>query len=248
MGWEAIPSAPEQTESRDWLMDLIRRSVQYPQRNIAGMSEAERTGQNILNQWLGTGTPAGVTTGIDQLTSTVKGEYDPMTSPHWQGYRERSKMDENQAIGALRRRSQLAGMGASTPSFEEEGRTARGFSADRMSYLGSLMDRERGRQLTASGQLIEASDRESMRPLTKVQGAAAFGGLPRELEQMDENALYETLVQTLLFPYLRQSPQALAILNEPRYVYKQETDDGGGMDWAKIGAQVGMSMLTGGVG
>jgi len=244
MGWNEIPSAPEQTESREWIMNLIRQMVNWPQRNIVGMSDAENTGQNILNQWLGTGTPAGVTTGIDQLTRTVKGDYDPMTSPEWLGFRDRSALDENQAVGALRRRSQLAGMGASTPSIEKEGRTRRGFSADRMSYLGGLMDRERNRQLTASGQLIDAADKESTRDLRKVQGAMAFGGLPRELEQMDEDALYESLVQTLLFPYIYQSPNAQFIINEPRYAYQQETS-GGGMDWGQIMAQIGTAMLTG---
>jgi len=247
MGWEAIPSAPEQDESREWIMNLIRQAVQYPQRNIEGMSQAEQTGQSILNQWLQTGTPAGVTTGMNQLTSTVQGQYDPMTSPHWQGYREESGRQEEQAISSLQRRSQLGGMGASTPALGQEGEVRRGFSSDRMQYLGGLMDRERGRQLTASGQLITAADQESRRPLTQAQGAMALGGLPRELGQMDEDALYESLVQTLLFPYVYQSPNAQTILNEPRYVYQPEDEDGG-INWGQLAAQIGTRMVLGPAG
>lgn len=219
-GFKSIPSEPEQSEARKFLLGLTRTSFQYPTMKIPGMTDIELEGQKWLQDYLNMGVPSGITTGISQLKKTVEGGYDPMTSPAYQGYRETSKMEEEGAINELRRRLQLVGHGDfSSPALKQEGATRRGYSADRMSYLGSLYDRERDRQMGAAGPLIEASDYASKAPLRKTEAATAYGGLPRQIETAQEEADYMALLQTLLFPYLTQAQIAQMVLGETRQMY-----------------------------
>jgi len=244
MGWKMIPTTPQQDTARDWIADLYGTNVTYPTRSIAPMSSAESSAQKLLSEFMGAGTPAGVTQGIDYLSGVVGGQFDPKTSDSYQGYRAASKMEEEQAVNQLKRSAQLQGMNASTPVLNQEGQTRRGYSADRMGMLGMLYDNYANRQQTAAGQLVQYSDNESMRPYKQAAAGMALGGLPRELEQAEEDAIYESLVQTLLFPYLYQQGAANTILQEPRYYYKPSSG-GGGMsssDWVKIGTTAAMML------
>lgn len=219
-GFKQIPSEPEQTEARKYLESLYKKDVQFPTRKVPGMTGIEAEGQKWLQDYLNIGIPSGISTGIGQLKKTVEGGYDPMTGPAYQGYREASKMEEEEAINQLRRRLQLVGHGDySSPALKQEGATRRGYSADRMGYLGALYDRERDRQTGAAGPLIEASDYASKQPLRKTEAATAYGGLPRQIEAAQEEADYIALLQTLLFPYQQQAPIASTILGETRQMY-----------------------------
>jgi len=229
MGFKAIPSAPEQTESRDFLMDLIRRNVQYPTRNVPGMSDVETQGMNILRQWLNQGTPQGVSTGINALTETVSG-VDPFTSPQYKSYRQASIDEENRQANAMQRSTRIRGMADSSSGATQVGRVRRTAANDRLGYLGELQDREMNRRLTAAPQLISASENAANLPLRQTSAAMGYGAIPRQIETEQDAAMYDSLVQTLLFPYINQAPKAEEILKEPRFYYEPKTGKTSGMD------------------
>jgi len=248
-GFQSIPDSPEQSEARKFLLGLTKKNVQFPTRKIPGMTGIEAEGQQWLQEYLNKGIPSGITTGIGQLKKTVEGGYDPMTSPAYQGYREASKMEEEEAINELRRRLQLVGHGDfSSPALKQEGATRRGYSADRMGYLGALYDRERERQTGAAGPLIEASDYASKAPLRKTEAATAYGGLPRQIETAQDEADYLALLQTLLFPYKQEGPAGAAgtILGETRQMY--DPGDTGPSTFSQIAGPAAMAMMLGGGG
>ena len=97
-----------------------------PERQVAGMSEAEQATQSILASILG-----------------GQAFEDPRTSDLYRGLREESLGEEERGIGALRRRAQMGGMYNSGTSLAEEGRARQGFANDRMSLLGGLYQNER---------------------------------------------------------------------------------------------------------
>lgn len=193
---------PFYKQSRKFLYDLMNSEVpDFPVQNVPGMSEAEQQSQSLLAQYMNTSLPSDYSLGMDELRKTVQGGYDPMTSPEYQGYREASKLEEEDTVNALRRHGQLVGMGASPPLLGQEGKLRRGYSADRMSYLGSLMNSERNRQLGATGQLMEGADYASALPLRQATAGQSLGALPREIEAQQEEALFNSIMQELLFPY-----------------------------------------------
>ena len=252
MGFKEIPSKPEQTESRNWLMDLIRRNVQFPTRQVPGMSGAESQGYDLLNQWLGnTTTPSGVKTGMATLEQFTKGQ-DPLTSPYWRGMREQSLSEENRLANAMQRGTRIRGAADSSGGATMVGNVRRNFANDRMALLGGLYEQDQNRRLTAAPQLIQSSDYFANEPLRKSQAAMTLGGLPREIESQQEQAIYDSLVQTLLFPYMQQAGLAQNIINEPRYYYKEgpkKSWASGALSGAAQGAAIGgpWGALIGGV-
>ncbi|MGD8787024.1 MAG: hypothetical protein PVJ60_06340 [Phycisphaerales bacterium] len=221
--------------AREFMYQLLPQEAEFPVKEIVGLSEAEQTGQELLNKYLATGTPAGTQTAINELTKTVEGGYDPVTSLAYKGYRDQSKLEEQNAINELKRRLQLVGHGGfSTPALNAEGQTRRGYSADRMSFLGQLYDQERNRQTAAAVPLATLSDTAGELPLRQTAAAAAYGGAERTIEQQREDALYESLVQELLFPYIYQMPVAQSLLAEQRIF-----PESGGSD-TDLGGMLGM--------
>ncbi len=103
-------------------------------------------------------------------------------------------------MGAMRRRNQLAGMNSSSHGAQAEGRVAQGFAADRSNFLGQLYDQERSRS--------------EAKQVNKVNMANTVGSLDRQLEQAENQAAYEAIMQQVLFPYQQQAQLAQVLLND----------------------------------
>lgn len=101
---------------------------QFPMQGVAGMSDAEKTGQGILGNIMSGGA-----------------FQDPLTSPLWSGLRGQSQTEEADAVGALRHRQNLGGMFRSSPGQRAEGEMRSSFANNRSTMLGSLYERERER-------------------------------------------------------------------------------------------------------
>ena len=123
-----LKETPWGPEVRNYLMELMKRDVNMPTRDVAGMSAAEQQGQGILGQILGGGAFA-----------------DPRTSPLYQGLRQESLAEEERAASSLKRRQQGSGMLHSSTGAQSEGRLRGDYSNSRMSLLGGLYEKERDR-------------------------------------------------------------------------------------------------------
>ncbi len=127
---------------------------------------------------------------------------DPRTSPLYGGLRAESMAEEERGVSALRRRGQAAGMYHSTPSYRAEGEYRGQMARGRESILGGLYESERARD----------------NPYTRLAAVAAYGGLPRLLEQAGGEAGYQSELQRLMFPYTGQAPLAQSLMSsQPSY-------------------------------
>lgn len=242
--WREIKQAPEQKEARSRIMDLIRETINFPTKQTAGLTDAEQLAQDYVAQYLKSPSSSpGLDTAIGEMTKTVGGGYDPLSSPYYEGYRRTSEMEEAEAMNALKRRTQLVGMSRSTPELTQMGKTARGYSADRMTQLGGLYESERNRQTGMAGTLASAEEYRLQEPVRRAQAGATFGAIPREIENERLANEYSALLQTLLAPYTYQAPLAAQVMTEPRYVGVQSS--GGGTDWGKIIGQAAGTVLGG---
>jgi hypothetical protein len=244
MPWKEIPSKPEADEARKFLMDLMKGKLQFPARTVPGMTDVEKKSQELLANYINRGLPAGVQTGIGELTKTVEGGYDPYTSKEYESFRTGSKLEEDEAVNAMRRYMGLVGMDASTPAIGREGKVRRGFTADRLGFLAGLYDKERNRQLGSAVPLIQTSTEA---PIRQVQAGQELGKLPREIEERQEEAIWRALIETMLAPYNIQAPVAKNILDEPRDLFVQplmtSSVGGGGSDLGNIAQIAGAGAM-----
>lgn len=237
MGYESIPSKPAQRQSRRLLRRLLRRKtgrqIGEQPLEIAEPTGTQQAGLDILKQFAGSAFPSGMQTGLEHMEGTVRGDYDPMTSPYWKGYRDYSGRQENEAVAATRRFYQTIGMDVSTPAQQAEMSKRAGFAANRDMVLGQLFDTERSRQISTAPQLISSAENVAGYPARKAQTLISGGEFERDIDQQRNQARYKALIESLLFPYLKKAPIAQQLINEPRYVYQAPAvkSSGGGSDW-----------------
>ncbi|MBW2091397.1 MAG: hypothetical protein JRI34_04630 [Deltaproteobacteria bacterium] len=177
-----ILETPWGPEMRSFLTNLML--AEYPLQEIPGMTDIEKQAQSVL---------ADVVSG--------KAFADPRTSPLYAGLRRESRREEEEAAGELRRYSQLAGMGRSSPAAREEGKLRSQFADQRLSLLGSLFETERARD----------------NPYTRMGAVQQYGGLPRQIAGQQALARY----QQATAPYNVQSQLAQFMLGyQPWYQKK----------------------------
>ena len=196
----------EAKAAQKWLLNLLKSGTPaFPVQKIAGMTDTEIAQQALL---------ADVLAG--------KTFRDPLTSEYYKGIRDEINREEEKGAGELRRRAQLSGMGASTPSLREEGEYRADMAAKRSSILGQLYESESARD----------------NPYTRMAAVSQYGGLPRELEQSESDAQYNAILQRLMFPYSTQLSIAgmlTGLMTQPdvtnyQILQKQQKNGGGWMD------------------
>lgn len=124
---------------------------------------------------------------------------DPRTSDLWAGLRDELRSEEATGVSALRRRAQMGGVGFSGPSVRAEGDYRRGMATRRTSLLGEMYERERGRD----------------NPYTRMAAVSAYGGLPRDIEERQKAARFQSIIRRLMFPYTTRAPIAGGLAGLP---------------------------------
>ncbi|HUW31681.1 MAG TPA: hypothetical protein VM223_08730 [Planctomycetota bacterium] len=128
---------------------------------------------------------------------------DPRTSPLYQGFRAESEAEEASGASELRRRSQLAGMFQSSPGIRAEGDYRKGMAASRLGMLGQMYESERARD----------------NPYTRLAAASQYGALPRQIEQAQQQSVWDARMQRKMFPYTTLAPIATTLLGAQPSTY-----------------------------
>jgi len=175
--------------SVDFFKDLMGKQLQgmnIPLEGTAGLGANEQMVQGLLSKFLGTSATEGEAyqLGMGELQKTLGGEfYDPKTSDFWKGFRDVSKMEQEQGVADIRRRGQLGGGLFSTGvAREETGYQARK-EAERTGMLGGLYERERDRKTSAVGQALGFAGFEEAGKVSRIGLGATVGAIPRQVEQ-----------------------------------------------------------------
>ena len=218
-GWNVIPLTQTQKEAQSYLTGLFKANVSFPTMKVPGMTQPEQEGQSLLQKYMASGMPEAYTMGMQALMDTVKGS-DPATSPYYQALKAESLSEEERAAGAIRRGGQIAsGTPFHSPNIGQEAKMRTDFAMGRESILQSLIDKERDRQVNAAGPLMSAADYMSQEPLRKAQAGMTLGALPRQIQTQQEAAIYDAILQQLLFPYTSQAGIAGMLLNQQSYAW-----------------------------
>lgn len=183
---------------------------QLPKANVPGLTSYQQQGLSLLGDLLNRGLPDLFGAGQEQVAGTLRGDYDPMTSPYYQGMRDQMLQEEQQGLSTLRRGAQLGGMLTSGPRQRHEADYLSNQAAKRQSLLGSMFETERQRQQQAANQALQYAQYPDLADLTKISAAMTHGAVPRDVE-----------MGKLTFPYQYQVPLLQAIMNSYRYFMPQ---------------------------
>ena len=123
-----IHETPWGPENRQKIQGLVNADIEYPTRQIAGMSDLEQAGQSIL---------ASIVSGASFA--------DPAESAVYKSYRTESEREEERGASQLKRGAQASGMAGSSRAKGVESRYREGMSNQRLGLLGQLYEAERNR-------------------------------------------------------------------------------------------------------
>lgn len=149
--------APWQKSGIKYVKEQLGNVANLPARQIAGMSDAEKQQQTLLNR-------------------VMQGQafQDPRTSDLYQGLRAQSMADEQAGVDALRRRAQQSGMYASGGGMNAEAKFRADAGAQRQALLGQLFNQERARDNEYSRMAAAAQYGQLPRQLQQQQMDANF--------------------------------------------------------------------------
>jgi hypothetical protein len=201
----------ESQKSADALMKrLVEMQVSFPEREVAPLSDTERQAIQSFKESLGEEGLIGQ--ARDVLGQTLRGEFDPRTSPFYQGLRDEAQRLKQVGVSDALRRGQRFSGGFSGVAGRQAGEVAGRADENILQVLGSLFETERGRQQQAVPTALGFEQ--------GISGTlAGLGGLERSIEQQILDAQFQKQQQDVLAPFQYQSPVADALLKQQRFTY-----------------------------
>ncbi|MDD5501957.1 MAG: hypothetical protein PHH26_00650 [Candidatus Thermoplasmatota archaeon] len=192
-----------------------------PTLDIAGMTPAEQAGQNTLSNWVGGPPSEGWQMGLDELKRTVGGDYLDITKTPWfEPIVKRVTEDMNTAANRMGRKFQMGGALSSGPAVSSLGRIVREGGENLAGTLAPYAEAERSRQFEGISQLSSYETNEILKRLGAIAG---FGSLPRDIENMINQASYAQEMDQTMFPYNVQAPLALGVAGVSPYGTQTQT-------------------------
>jgi len=199
----------------DKLTELMGRDVTLPTVDLPKLSDQEKKlvdwGTSIIEKMMGAGTPEPYELGLEKIKSVLGGEYDPRTSPYYEGLKEETARTEAKGISGIRQRSQLGGMLYSEPAMGAEAEYRGILGTGLTKELGSLYEADINRQVSMIPQLLGYAGYESAMPGQKIETLKSFApmaGQERDIATKQALADWEVATQQELFPFNYQAPIA----------------------------------------
>jgi hypothetical protein len=245
---EIIPQTKASKTGQDYLRTLLKTQPTVPTQGIAELTPLQQMIQQMLPGYLDKVNQAG-DLASGEYSDILSGEYDPRTSPYYEGLRQEAERLQAEGVTGLRQRAELGGMMKGSNAAVAEGSFINQSNSALLTELGRLLETERGRKLLAA-EGIQGAESQRLRNVAAVGGIAEEA---RSIEQQRADALYNQALMQMLFPYQYQANIANSLLN-----YKQDyavtgggmTDLGFGLSTAAqaAGAFIGAGGLTKGAG
>ena len=211
------PRTKESKAGGSWLMDFMKRwESDYPQLQIAGLTDLQRADQSRLADYQSKGTE-GYNLAMAQTRKTLAGDYDPRTSDYWKGFRQEGEQVRGKSNEAIRRRAQAGGMLQSSPYANIEAQANRELDSFMLRKLGEMYERERGRMDTAADRAGNLGQQQ----FGNLLAGQSMAEMPRLIEQMRNAAMYEEQIQELLHAYTYQANIAMGMMSYSPGVYTQ---------------------------
>ena len=220
----------------------------YP--TLPGISETEQQlltqGMGLIQELISGEMPEAFKIGMDKIKGILGGEYNPLTSPYYQGLKEEAARFERKGISDIRQRSQLGGMLYSEPAMGVEAEFRGILGTGLTKELGRLYEADVGRQAGMVPQLLGYAGMEAGRPgqaLAGIGAMAPLAGIGRGVATKEalgqfgvgtQQALADWGVgtQQAMFPWTHQAPIQQFMADWGTFYTPEQTYKPGLLDYA----------------
>lgn len=192
----------------EYLRKLLVDAGIMPKAGVAEMTPIQSLVQEELGPLLQNIQEGGRLAG-EQYRKTLAGDYDPRTSPYYEGLRGEAEYLKRKGTTALRREHELGGTLMDTNAMGVRGEFINRADSALLQELGRLYESERDRTERAAQGIQDVGVRQA-------GSMAAVGGIAetqRSIEQQRRDALYEQAKLQLLMKYKWQSDIASMLMN-----------------------------------
>ncbi len=235
---------PEVLEAADYLKTLMQSGT--PTIPTQGTADLTPVQQLIMSQLPGmlSGTAEAGQQARDYYSGVLNENYDVFNDPRYEAIRTENERLTRAGQTALRRGAERFGQLDSTPARVGEAEFLSQSGSNLLKSLGELLTYKEGQKERAAGNIQNV-------PARDIQNVGAITGLAdteRNVEQMRADALYQSALKQILFPYQYQAGLANSLMGMPGGV---QVTGGGLTDFgflANMGAQVGGMALGGYLG
>ena len=237
-----IPRTEGSKAGENLLMDIAGTTPNIPQAGVAGLTPMQKIIQQSLPGLMDRISEGGTAAG-DYYKGVLGKDFDLESDPRYQTLMQQSGVLTKQASTQARRGSERMGMLDSSPANEFEGSEIQKAQSPILQAIGSLLNQKEAERMNAAQGIGRAGAQE-------VGNVAAVGGIAetaRSVEQQRADALYNQLMQQILFPFQYQASLANSLMNfKPDYAVT-----GGGMTdlgfMLQVGKDAAAAVATGGV-
>lgn len=234
----------EVSGSRKYLYNLLQQyapgqSPKFPVMQVPGMTDTEKTLQGRIST-LASGDTEGYRLAMDYAKDQLAGYENPANNPYYQGIKAESLALDAQNNANVRRQAQLAGQGRSTASGAVQGQNTTATNRYLTTILGQLAEQDKDRRANAANLAGSLGNQE----VQNMGQLSALAAIPRNIETVQNQAIYEALMREMLFPYQEQLAVTSAINGlQPTYV-----QTGGGMTDLGFLLNAGATIAAGAAG
>jgi len=184
-----------------------------PTLDLEGISGEESQllnwGMGLIEKMMSGKMPEAYTLGMNKIKSVLGGEYDPTTSPYYEGLKQEASRFEEKGKGAIRQRGQMGGMLYSEPAMGIEADFSGQIGTGLTKELGRLYESNINRETSMIPQLLGYSGQKIGREgaaLSGISGMAGLAGKGGDIRRQQDILNQQIGSQQLMLPYTTQAP------------------------------------------
>lgn len=203
------------TESADFITDLLKQGTpNIPERQIAGLSDAEQQTQALLAEFLGqAGTDQPLGPDFATAKEAIRARVEGINLAETEGFKatiDKLLTAENKELNRLGRSLNIRGARSSSAGRDVLGRQLDAGTTNISAALFPFLFEEFQGRSAAAPLLANLATTEQTLPL---QVGSQFGQLPRAIEQDRLDASFNQMMQSILFPTSTLAPLASSLVS-----------------------------------
>ncbi len=197
----------QRAQADQWLLDLLQSDApEFPAEQIAGLSENERMARDKARAYGDSDAE-----GLDTLRGIAGESQDITQDPSIKGLLavldERGSREANRLNRGLTLRGVSGGAGQ-----DALGRGLQDIQNNILATLAPYAESSKNRRVSAAQILNQLGEGST---LNRLNALSSTGGLSRQIEQLQNSAEYQRVMQQLLFPYREQLGVAQTLVGAP---------------------------------
>ena len=216
-GFELIPLTPSQKAADQFLWDLFRNIPEFNPRQIAGLTEAEQNSVQTANRVSAEGIP-GLSEAVNAIRELMNSPIDVANIPGMEGLFNKTRELGADLLGKNKRAMTLTGNRISESSAGERvyGNTLQGIMEGFITSAFPFFQQKLQAKYDAPMNLANLATQEVTTPMNI---GTTTGALPRQIQQMMMDAVFEAMRTNKNFPYGGPANAASATMNNQAYMY-----------------------------